>query len=132
MNKPAFIKLSSLKAGTQFFFTDPALEHGVNDLTCFKRTPLGYTNNVTRKFTRSTRDADVVESYPFSTWKQGLAEAALHEVKSLMPGVKLTRPGQSHEAGGWRAYACQRGPSLCVELMRGEERHMVYAPTFNQ
>lgn len=47
---------SSLASGAQFYFLDADLPGGVNRLTCFRKTPTGYTNLVTGRHTRSNAD----------------------------------------------------------------------------
>lgn len=134
MNKPSIVKLSSLKIGTQFYFTDPSLQYGVNNLTCFKKTAKGYTNGVTKINTRSNRDADVVEAHSFTAWKNDQASQVLADFRKCEPSAKIFRAGQSIEVAGWKAYGMSNSsrPIDCV-ILRGPSGEMfnIHHSTFN-
>ena len=46
------MKISELKPNEEFYFLNPSLPGGINNLTRFRRTPKGYTNLVTGENTR--------------------------------------------------------------------------------
>lgn len=133
--KPPLTQLQSLRPGAQFYFADGSLADGVDCLTCYRKTPKGYTNAVTGKRYQSFSDFPVIEAHLYYKWKEGHKAQALQEFRSLCPSSIIERAGQIIAVGEWEAYGVRSGRAAVsfVILRNGGEWVFSYrASTFNK
>lgn len=133
--KPPLTQFQSLRPGAQFYFADASLADGVNSLTCYRKTPKGYTNAVTGKRSQTSGEFPVMEAHLYYRWKEERKAQALQEFRSLSPSGTIEQAGQIITVGEWEAYGVRFGRAAVsfVILRKGGEWAFSYsASSFNK